>query len=246
MSRRRLVMTVSLFLASGGCLGEPCPGDLLTQGVYRLEADSDEQSGVEVAAIGVEGSLLVSGRLKARHHRGGPVSATGKASLVSPDGTVLGWQPLSYTPSRHGRRSHPPATFTARFPFLPPVGTTIRVQHTTPPPAGYGAAFNSCISPISAAWAFTTLCARSRNARRRRDGSARWASTKAPAWWEASVRECPGGCGPRVTRDDQAVRPHRGRDGEDPPLTRYPVPGPHPFSSHPRPLSAHNDSRAPE
>lgn len=133
MSRRSRTMTVFLLLASGGCLGEPCPGDLFTQGVYRLEADSDEQSGVEVAAVGVDGTLLVSGRLKAEHHPNGPVTAAGKATLVSPDGTVLTSQPLDYSPNDHHRRSHPAATFTARFPFLPPVGSTIRVQHTTAP-----------------------------------------------------------------------------------------------------------------
>lgn len=105
----------------------------MTQRVYRLEANSDEKSGVEVTAVGVDGSLLVSGRLKARHHPDGPVAATGEATLVSPDRTVLASQPLAFTPSRHGRGSHPPATFTARFPFLPPVGTTIRVQHSTTP-----------------------------------------------------------------------------------------------------------------
>lgn len=126
-------MTLSLLLAFGGCLGGPCPGDLLTQSVYRLEADGDEQSGVEVKAVGVDGSLLVSGRLKASHHRNSPVSATGTATLVSPDGTVLASQPLTFTPNRHGRRSHPAATFTAHFSMLPPVGTVIRVQHTTTP-----------------------------------------------------------------------------------------------------------------
>ena len=126
-------MTVCLLLAFEGCLGAPCPGDLLTQRVYRLEADSDEQSGVEVTAVGVDGSLLVSGRLKAKHHPDGPVSASGGVALVLPDGTVLDSQPLAYSAGRHGRGSHPAARFTARFPSLPPVGTIIRVQHSTAP-----------------------------------------------------------------------------------------------------------------
>lgn len=133
MSRRRPIIIAFLLLASGGCLSEPCPGDLFTQGVYRLEADSDEQSGVEVDAVGVDGTLLISGRLKAEHHPDGPVIAIGTAILISPTGTFLASQPLDYSPSDHHRRSHPAATFTASFPFLPPVGSTIRVTHDTAP-----------------------------------------------------------------------------------------------------------------
>lgn len=56
-----------------------------------------------------------------------------------------------------------------------------RVRKAFSPAAYYGAVFSSCISPISAAWAFSTFRARSRSACRRRYGSARWASTRAPA-----------------------------------------------------------------
>lgn len=131
MTRYRLT-TCFVFLL-GGCWRQPCPGDLIVQGVYSLDANTDEVTGVEATVIGQGQELVVSGRLTARHHPNGPVSAAGQVTLVAPDGQVLFQQPLEFRPSPHARHIHPPASFALSFPALPPVGTTVRIRFEKTP-----------------------------------------------------------------------------------------------------------------
>jgi hypothetical protein len=84
----RYPLTVGFIVVLCGCWKQPCPGDLIAQGVYRLDANSDEVSGVEATVVGRGEDLVLSGRLTARHHPSGPVSAAGEVTLVAPDGRV--------------------------------------------------------------------------------------------------------------------------------------------------------------
>lgn len=138
----RLTKTFVGYLLLCGCWAIPSPCDLVAQGIYRLEANDDAVTGVKVTATEARDGLVVTGRLKDKHHHGLPHPAVGSVALVAPDGTVLDSQPLTYSsqpvsasppPSRFHRRSRPQTTFTARFPSLPPVGSTIRVTHQIAP-----------------------------------------------------------------------------------------------------------------
>lgn len=90
--------------------------------------------GIEAAVTGKDGQLHLSGRMTAKHHPKGPVTAEGDVELISPDGTVITRQPLTFVPVQHSRHGgHPPAYFKATFPKLPPVGTTVHIRHRLAP-----------------------------------------------------------------------------------------------------------------
>ncbi|MBN9523420.1 hypothetical protein J0H58_33725 [bacterium] len=122
-------------MSLAGCgIGTPPPPDLVAQGVYRLQADTADGCRIEAEVTGRDGQLWVTGRMTARHHPDGPVTATGEAQVVAPDGRLLSRQPLEFEPLRHGRHgSHPAARFSVTFPELPPVGSTVRIRHRLAP-----------------------------------------------------------------------------------------------------------------
>jgi hypothetical protein len=126
------LVPLCLFLTGCGLAASP-PCDLVAQGVYRFEADSVDGCGIEAEVTGKDGKLHLAGRMTAKHHPAGPVTADGDVELIAPDGTVLSRQPLTFVPIRHNRYIHPPARFHATFPMLPPVGTTVRVRHRITP-----------------------------------------------------------------------------------------------------------------
>ncbi len=129
------VITLLLCSLLAGCtLTAPPSCDLVAQGVYRLHADDVNGCGIEAEVVGRDGHLQVSGRMTARHHTGGSVTAQGEVELVAPDGRVLSRQPLQFEPFHHDRHgSHQAASFSATFPELPPVGSTVRIRHHLAP-----------------------------------------------------------------------------------------------------------------
>lgn len=129
----RTTQTICLSVLLAGCWKEPCPGDLIAQGIYRLDANTDEVTGVEATLVGNGRELVLSGRLLARHHPNGPVTAKGEVYLVSPDGEVISQQPLVFAPNPHGRRTHPPASFAVAIPEPPPIGSTVQIRFETKP-----------------------------------------------------------------------------------------------------------------
>lgn len=135
MSPRFAILALSLSLSLAACgVGTPPPPDLVAQGVYRLQADEVNGCGIEAEVVGRDGHLQVSGRMTARHHPGGSVTARGEVELVAPDGRVVSRRPFTFEPRRHGRHgSHPAAKFSVTFPELPPVGSTVRIRHELAP-----------------------------------------------------------------------------------------------------------------
>lgn len=126
-----ILLTCSVAACS---LAAPPPGDLIAQGVYRLEADAVDGCGIDkVAAVPENGTLKLTGRMTASHHPDWPVSVTGEAEAVSPDGRILARAPLAFVPAAHGRHAHPAASFTALLHELPPAGSTIRITHRIAP-----------------------------------------------------------------------------------------------------------------
>lgn len=131
----RSMTAILLTCSLAGCSpAAPPPGDLIAQGAYRLEAAAVDGCGIDtVAAVPENGTLKLTGRMTAAHHPDGPVSVTGEAEAVSPDGRVVARVPLTFTAAAHARHVHPPASFQAAFPVVAPAGSTIRITHRLAP-----------------------------------------------------------------------------------------------------------------
>lgn len=131
----RYIPVIALVCSLAACsLAARPPDDLIAQGVYRLETDVVDGCGIDQVAVTAEsGKLRLTGRVTAAHHRDWPVSVTGEAEAVAPDGRFVARAPLTFTSPEHARHIHPPASFSATFPELPPVGSTIRITHRITP-----------------------------------------------------------------------------------------------------------------
>lgn len=131
----RTTQTICLSVLLAGCWKEPCPGDLIAQGIYRLDANTDEVTGVEATLVGNGRELVLSGRLLARHHPNGPVTAKGEVYLVSPDGEVISQQPLvfarTHTAAAPTRRRHSQSQSPSRRPSARPSRFGSRPNRTT-------------------------------------------------------------------------------------------------------------------
>jgi hypothetical protein len=133
MNRHIPVIALVCSLAACSLAARP-PDDLIARGLYRLETDVVDGCGIDQVAVTAEsGALRLTGRVTAAHHTDWPVSVTGEAEAVAPDGRVVARAPLTFTSAAHARHIHPPASFTATFSDPPPVGSTIRISHRLAP-----------------------------------------------------------------------------------------------------------------
>lgn len=133
MKRRILFFTLTCLLAACSRTATQ-PGVPIVQGTYRLETGVVDGCGIDAVSMTAEnGTLRLSGHVTAAHHADWPVSLTGEAEAIAPDGRFVARAALLFTPADHARHIHPPASFTASFSELPPVGSTIRIKHRITP-----------------------------------------------------------------------------------------------------------------
>lgn len=106
--------------------------DLVSQGVYRLEAAEVGSCRLAVTAEAEAGRLLVEGVLAGKERFPYPLAAEAVVSLVAPDGSEAGRTRAALRRSRVRRGGGTHAYFTAGFDRVPPPGTLIRVRPQSP------------------------------------------------------------------------------------------------------------------
>ncbi len=125
--KRPLCLFLCSVLAGCGFLHR----DLVSRGVYRLEAT--EVGGCKVVATAVSrgGKLVVEGRLTGRRFASPPAAAV-EVAVFSRAGTTLGKRFADLRLSHNRRASRTHAYFDAEFDEIPPPGSVIRIRAESP------------------------------------------------------------------------------------------------------------------
>lgn len=126
--KRIVCLVVCCALAGCGLLAP----DLVSRGVYRLEAAEVGSCRLVITAAAEAGRLLVEGVLTGKGRFPYPLAAEAVVSLVASDGSELKRTRAALRRSRVRRGGGTHAYFTAGFDRIPPAGTLIRVRPPSP------------------------------------------------------------------------------------------------------------------